>query len=923
MAKALILTEKPSVARDVVAALGGFAPVGEDYWESPQFLCTFAVGHILELLGPEEIDEVYKRWNLENLPVIPAEFQLKPKEGQVNRLRVIKKLMERGDVDTIVNACDAGREGELIFREVMKFHGNKKKILRLWLQSMTPNAIREGFRKLEDGKKYEGLGAAAECRAQADWLIGMNATRALTVRLRNRSMKGAWSAGRVQTPTLALLVERELEVLKFLPEPYWQVAATFAGPGHDYAALWIDPEHKADELKPQAKADRLFDQARAEAIVAAVEKKAALARETRKPAQESPRPLFDLTSLQREANSKYGWSAARTLRAAQACYEAHKVLTYPRTSSKCLPNDYVQHVEQTLRVLANEPDYGAAAKFLIQNGRQNDRKIFDDKGVSDHFAIIPTGQIAALQGDDERVFDLVTRRFLAAFHPNAVWENVERFTDCQSQRFVSRARTLREPGWRAVYGQRANEGDEEGKGLPPLVPGNSAPTNVAVRNETAEVRHDMTRPPPRITEARLLSLMENAGKLVEDEDVAAAMSGKGLGTPATRAETIENLKNKEYVDRALRPTAKGIRLIEILRRIKADRLTSADLTGELEVHLGEVEAGERPAGSFMAEIVEYASEIVEITKNFDYDDAYPNDTPLGKCPKCGRPVYERYWFFRCPEDPETKGTEAECDFRIWKDKNGRYIDPGSAKLLLENGRTGELDGFSDRQGRMYAGVLAIVDGAVALHAVAGPDGVIPNVNPGFEVNAEPLAPCPMHPGTACQVVESPTHYVCTERQKQMAAKVKKAVGIYLPRLLCSHEITRAEALEFVNNGETPLIEDFISRWKKPFKAKLKRSATGTGDFEFPPRDPSKARGRFGKKGAKTDGEAPADGAAETNGATPKKAPAKKTPAKKAAADANGEAPKKAPVKKAAKKAASKKAPAKKAAAAADEEVEDF
>jgi DNA topoisomerase-3 len=885
MPKALIITEKPSVARDIVAALGGFADHNDEYWESDQFLCTYAVGHILELLAPEDIDPIYKRWNLENLPILPEQFKLRPKKGQDKRLNVIKKLIQRKDVDLLINACDAGREGELIFREVVKYLESPKEIRRLWLQSMTPAAIRDGFKQLQPGRKYEGLAAAAECRSQADWVIGMNASRALTVRLRNRSMKGAWSAGRVQTPTLAMLVDREMEVLRHIPEPYWQVQATFQSDNQSYRSTWFDPSFKADELKPHAKADRIFDKAAAEAIVAAVQGKEGRAKETRKPSQESPRPLFDLTSLQREANSRMGWSAARTLRAAQACYETHKVLTYPRTSSKCLPSDYVEHVVNAFKSLTRRPEYRDAATFLLNNGRKNDHKIFDDKGVSDHFAIIPTGELANLQGDDERVFDLVTRRFLAAFHPNAVWEAVERITVVESNHFIARARTLREPGWRAVMGQKADEGEGEDKGLPPLVPGQTAPENVPVRNEEALLEEDATKPPPRITEARLLSLMENAGKQIDDEDLAAHLSDKGLGTPATRADTIETLKSREYVDRGLRPTAKGIRLIDLLHRIEIQRLTSPEMTGELEKHLNEVEEGNRTPDAFMGEINEYATQIVDATRGFDYDSIYPNKNPCGTCPcPLKKPVYERLWFYRCLEDPTLeRNSEDDCPFRIWKDKNGRYIDDVTAATLLRDGRTGELDGFADRQGRTYKGVLVLQDKEVVLEATGAPEGGGSFEAPTFEVNEEPLTDCPMHPGGECKVVETPTHFACTTYLKQVEEKAKKPEGIVLPRLVCKREMKREEAIEFAQNGKTPLIEDFVSRFGRNFKAFLKRKPTGKHEFEFPPRpEGAGGRGRWGKKKAAEDkdGEAPA---AEANGKAPAKKAAKKAPTKKAAA----------------------------------------
>lgn len=885
MGKSLIITEKPSVARDIVEALGDFTSHDDGaYWESDQYVCTFAVGHVLELLEPEEIDVAYKRWTLATLPIIPEEFKLKPKSGQNDRIRTIKKIMQRADVEELINACDAGREGELIFRELVKFIGSDKPVKRLWLQSMTKQAIRNGFSALEEGKKFEGLASAAECRSLADWLIGMNASRVLTIRLRSRANKGAWSAGRVQTPTLALLVERELEILGHVPRSYWKVSARFGVHGGTYAANWFDPDFKADESRPHAKADRIFDEEAARRIVAEVTGKEGLASETRRPSRESTKPLFDLTSLQRESNQRFGWSAARTLQAAQRCYEAHKVLTYPRTDSRCLPNDYRPEVEKILGTLAAGSPYQQSARYLQQQGRQNDEKIFNDAGVSDHFAIIPTGQSGDhLEGDDRRIYDFVVRRFLAAFYPPAVWEQVERETVVGAHRFSSRARTLKEPGWRAVFEQEV--ADAAAEGLPPLAAGNDKARDVPVRTEEVATEADVTRPPPPISEGRLLTLMENAGKQIEDEDLAAALHEKGLGTPATRADIIENLKAKGYVDRGLRPTVKGMRLIDLLRRIHADRITSAELTGELELHLRQVEHGERAPESFMSEIIEYTKAIVESAKTFDYSDIYPNTESLGVCP-CDkkRPVFERAWFYRCEEHQDEIDAENDCPFRIWKDKSGRYIDRATVRTLLDKGTTGELDSFRDIRGRTYKGILSLEGTDLVLKPIAGSEaqqeGEVAPVE--FEVNPEPLGPCPLHKDADCQVVETSTLFICQERQKQIDAGEKKPVGCVLPRLVCKRELTRADALTYVQTGETPLIEDFISRFGRPFKAKLKMDPkTGKHKFEFPPREGGGGRKKFTKKKA---GKGTAESGAETEETkSPKKKAPKKATKKKPAA----------------------------------------
>jgi DNA topoisomerase-3 len=863
VAKALVITEKPSVARDIAAALGGFTE-HEGYWESDEYALTFAVGHLFELLEPEEIDEKYKRWTLDVLPILPGTFQLKKKKGQTDRIRVIEKLAKRADVDRLINACDAGREGELIFREIVSYLEIRKPIQRLWLQSMTQDAIRAGFAHLLPGAQLEGLARAAECRAYSDWLIGMNATRALTKRLKSRKETRAWSAGRVQTPTLALLVDKELEVLAHVPRPFWRVSATFAAADHVYTAQWFDPTFREGEDAEQ-KDDRIFDRARAEAIVAAARAGAPLAGETRKPSRESAPPLFDLTSLQREGNRRFGWSARRTLGAAQACYEAYKVLTYPRTDSRCLPHDYRATVDEVLRKLSaargeGVADYAAGAQRLLRDGLQNQERVFDDAGVSDHFAIVPTGVLprADMRGDARRLYDLVARRFLGAFHGPALWERVERTTVSAGESFRTRARALMEPGWRAVLA--AGEDEEAAGPLPALAPGLDEARDVAVRVTELAAQEEETKPPARITEGRLLSLMENAGKELDDESLAAVLHEKGIGTPATRAEIIENLIGKGYALRqgkSLRPTVKGIRLIDTLRRIHEDRLASASLTGEIEYHLREVEHGRRPANDFLDEMREYASEIVDRTKGFEYEDLYAQEAELGPCPACGRPVIEMAWFYRCKPDPNLADGTPDCPMRFWKDTSGRYLDRAAVAALLRDGRTPVLDGFTARSGRTYRASLEVDRDEWRLQVVpAGWNEEAAVETPEYEVNPEPLGKCPFG-GEECQVIETPTHFACTawvaDAEAQAAFRAAKKAAresgseppekpekpdhalFVLPRTVCKRELTRDEALVYLRDGKTELLTDFTSRHGRPFSAQLVLKDTGRHGFEFPPR----------------------------------------------------------------------------------------
>jgi DNA topoisomerase-3 len=900
VAKALVITEKPSVARDIAAAIGGFTE-HEGYWESDSHVLTFAVGHLFELLEPEEIDEKYKRWTLDVLPILPLTFQLKKKKGQTDRIRIIERLAKRDDVDRLINACDAGREGELIFREIVRYLDTRKPIQRLWLQSMTQDSIREGFSRLMPGAQLEGLAQAAECRAYSDWLIGMNATRALTKRLKSRKETRAWSAGRVQTPTLALLVDKEFEVLAHVPRPFWRVTATFAAADHTYTAAWFDPAF-AENDDSERKDDRIFDRARAEAIVAAARGGAALASETRKPSRESAPPLFDLTSLQRESNRRFSWSARRTLGAAQACYEAYKVLTYPRTDSRCLPSDYRATVDGVLQRLAaargeGVSDYASAAQRLLRDGLQGQERVFDDAGVSDHFAIVPTGVLprADMRGDARRLYDLVTRRFLGAFHGPAQWERVERTSVASGESFRTRARALMEPGWRAVL--PAGD-DEEGAGpLPALVRGRDEASDVPVRLQEVLSQDEETKPPARITEGRLLSLMENAGQDLDDENLAAVMHEKGIGTPATRAEIIENLIGKGYALRqgkSLRPTVKGIRLIDTLHRINETRLASPALTGEIEQHLREVEHGRRTAADFLDEMREYAGEIVERAKTFEYDELYAKEADLGACPACGRPVIEMAWFYRCkPVENLPEGTP-DCPMRFWKDTSGRYLDRTAVAALLKDGRTPVLDGFTARSGRTYRASLEVDRDEWRLQvAPAGWNEEAASETPEYEVNTEPLGKCPFG-GEECQVIETPTHFACTawvaDAETQAAFRAAKKAAreagapppekpekpdhalFVFPRTVCKREITRDEALVYLRDGKTELLTDFTSRHGRPFSAQLVLKDTGRHGFEFPP------RGKQVK-----EGEAAAEGAEAVK-------PAKRAKAAPAAGDAIGAKP---------------------------------
>lgn len=877
MGKGLVITEKPSVARDIARALGGFESSGDDYFESDNYIVSWAIGHLLEFIPPEEIDPKFKRWVLEDLPIIPGEFQYGPKPGQSERLKTLKKLYSRNDVTEVINACDAGREGELIFREIVwyihKFKNapQPREMKRLWLQSMTSDAIRNGFHELMDGRSFDGLSDAAVCRSEADWLIGINATRALTRRMKTRTERTAWSAGRVQTPTLALLVDRELENLTHRPTPFWRLQAKFDAGDHQYWGTWFDPKFAPDPDEPQ-KDDWITTEKSLNEIQAKVEGRPGTASETRKIQKESARQLFDLTSLQREANSRFGYSARRTLQAAQRLYESHKLLTYPRTDSKCLPSDYRDHVNNVVEQFSAGGMYAPFAVSLKKNGLRNSGRIFDDSKVSDHFAIIPTGQRppASLSGDDERIFDLVMRRFLSAFYPSAEWMRVERTTVVENHHFRTRARFLEVPGWYEVYGKEAVE---ETAVLAEL-----SGANHPVKNTDTESESDKTKPPSRYNEARLLSLMEHAGRQVDDEELTDVLKGKGLGTPATRADIIENLVAKQYARRAertLRATPKGILLIDLLRRMGADRLASPILTAEMEMRLQEVEQGLRTREAYTREVVEYTEEIVEKAKTFQYDDLYESDEPIGSCPLDRKlQVVERSRFY-CSEDNQGKDSEG-CGFIIWKERNGRYLDRVTIKELLEHGETPLLEGFLSANGQGYSAILKLTEkGELELLTEDGkPVGGAGLAE--ITESSQLLTKCPLHED--CSVYETETTFQCEgkgpEPEDDGKKKAKKVVAI-LPKLVCKREISAEEALKYFDEGVTDEFPDFISRYGRPFKAKLRLKPTGKHGFEFAPREP-----KVKKESAKA---APAAKKTKAKAKSKVKAKSKKTTKAKAAA----------------------------------------
>ncbi len=704
--KTLVIAEKPSVARDLADALPGTFENHDSYLESDDTVITFAVGHLVELIDPEDYDERFKKWRMADLPIVPDEFKLRARDKKAEKqLKVIHKLLQRDDVERVVNACDAGREGELIFAYIYETSGVDKPVERLWISSMTKSAIKDGFEQLRPGEQLRQLEAAARSRSEADWLVGMNATRAATIRGR-AWVGGVVSLGRVQTPTLALLVKREREIQAFVPEPYWLVHAQF---DPRYEGLWFE----GDET-------RLKEAKRAEEVAAKVSGKDGTVESVERKEQSERAPLlYDLTSLQRDANRRFGFSARRTLQAAQSLYEDKKAITYPRTSSRWLSGDLVPQLKPTAATLQPIGEYAAAARYVLGLQQLPLARVVNDSKVSDHHAIIPTDvehDVGRFSPDERRIFDLVARRFLAVFHPPARYARTTIVTLVEEERFRSRGKVTLEAGWRGVYGllseadQAAARQDEEGENesaeLPPLEQGQT------VKCAAAEVEAKETKPPPRYTEATLLSAMETAGKLIDDEELREAMKESGLGTPATRAETIETLIRREYIERGgkdLMPTPKGLQVITMLEE---HPLTSPELTGSWEKRLTDIEHGEEDRSKFIGDIAEFTRATVEKIAELDKEKLRPERVELGPCPRCGAQtgeiIKENSKAYGCTSWKSRE--ETGCGFVIWKRVAGRTLTPEIARQLLEEGKTKDvISGFRSRAGKPFRARLVLND----------------------------------------------------------------------------------------------------------------------------------------------------------------------------------------------------------------------
>ena len=836
MPKTLIIAEKPSVMNDLAKALskalGKFNKVGagrDIHFENDAAIITSAVGHLVELRMPMGPNGKKLAWNFNALPAVPEKFELDPIEQSEPRLKKVLKLAKRKDVDLIVNACDAGREGELIFRYIMEIGGIDKPVKRLWMQSMTTGAIVSAWENLRSDEQMRPLADAAKCRSESDWLVGLNATRALTCFNSRHGGFNITAAGRVQTPTLAILAAREEEIQAFKAEPYFEVHGTFQVSAGDYLGKWTDPDYKKSDDKPHGRADRIWSQELAQAIVERCKGKTATITEEKKAQTQIAPQLYDLTTLQREAP----FSAKGTLQIAQALYEKHKVLTYPRTDSRYLPEDYVQNVRDTLKQIGNSDlDVAKYAKAVLAGKDDKgprlhqSKRIFNTAKVSDHFAIIPTGTIAKLSETEQKVYDMVVKRFIAVFYPQAEFEQTTRLSTVSEggnkDIFKTEGRILTVPGWLEVYGRKPGVAAVK-DGLVGVSKGETA------KADPVELIHEQTRPPARFTESTLLSAMEGAGKLINDEELREAMAERGLGTPATRAATIEGLIGQKYLlreGRELIVTPSGLRLIQLVKQMDIEGLYSPKLTGDWEYKLRQMEQGALHRSEFMKEIVGYTNDIcvkarglAEEAKNTSYPEVEVEHPIHGK-------------LILRQTDATYESRDPEIPIKIKKHIAGRLLTEDELRTLLKNGVVGPLQGFKSKFNKPFDASLQIDAKFKVAFLFEGDDDKAP------ELTEEMLI------GTAV-TPDGKSHKVfATEKAYHVPDMVTKKDphGVRIGKVILQREIPEDQALKLLSEGKTDLLKGFVSnKTKRKFDAFLTFDTdTAKIGFDFPPRPAKKA-----------------------------------------------------------------------------------
>ena len=826
MSKTLIIAEKPSVASDLARVLGKHLgkfrkdDSGQSF-SNESIIITSAVGHLVEQKKPQTEDGKSLPWKMEYLPVMPRAMELEPIEKSADRLRKVLKLARSKEVTSVVNACDAGREGELIFRNIIRYGKIKKPIRRLWMQSMTDDSIIEAWNELKTDEEMLNLADAAVCRSESDWLVGLNSTRALTALQSGVGGFNVTPTGRVQTPTLALLAARQKEILAFEPETYYEVHARFAAKAGSYEGKWFDPAWKKNEKRPQQTRDRLWDAALAAEIARRCQGQPAEVKETRKPVSMPAPLLFDLTSLQKEASNRFGFSARRTLQIAQECYEKHKVLTYPRTDSKFLPNDYLKVATRTVAAIAdNMPEFTGFAQSILENKSvRPNKRVFDSSKVSDHFAIIPTGKFVNLTGDAARIFTLVVQRFLGVFMPNAEYEDTERTTvvTVTNDHFSTHGRVMLSPGWRALYGPDKRKKDE----LCPVAP------KETVTAREVEARQEKTKAPAAYTEATLLTAMETAGKLVEDEDLADAMKERGLGTPATRAAIIEGLITQEYIVREgkeLIATRRGMDLIDLLGKIGLSTLSSPELTGEWEYRLKQMEGGKLKRDTFMKDIRTYTTDIVEAVRDYMKNGKNP-DLEL-TCPACGtKGLSSRVDAISCDN----------CKFRIRRVHAGLSLSDDQLTELIGGGSLPIMDGFRSKFGKPFKAGLRLVAPQTARSTWKAEFYFDSDRTPAKEEETPAQTV-----GTVQVKGQGELELQINDKQWSVPefTQTDGRRGFTMSRNILGKEISSDVLKQVLSTGKSELITGFVSqRTNRAFDAFLVLDEKkGNVGFEFPPRE---------------------------------------------------------------------------------------
>ncbi len=810
MGKTLIIAEKPSVAADIAKVLPGKFKKTKTHYEGDEHVVSYAIGHLVSIAYPEEVDPVYKKWTIDNLPILPEPFPLSVLPNTKTQFNALVKLIRRRDVEVIVNGCDAGREGELIFKYIMKMAANrttdKKPIRRLWLQSMTSQAIKEGLANLRDNKEMIPLEDTALCRSEADWLIGINATRALTCYNSRFGGFRKTPCGRVQTPTLSMLVKRETEINNFVASDYFELHAEFKCQQVQYQAIWIDPDFKKNPDLIHGKKERIWHKEQAEEIIKKCRgKEAKVSEKAKKSSQASP-PLYDLTLLQREANNRFGFSAKNTLGIAQALYEKHKLITYPRTDSRCLPEDYLPKVKEIFKQ-QEKWQYG---KFALEAREKQyikkSKRIFNNKKISDHFAIIPTSVLPKSLSEPEfKIYQMIVQRTLAVFFPPALFNNTTRLSVVEEETFLTEGKIMLEPGWKAIYGS-GGKADNKDKTLTPL------PKGEVVRCDDIELRELQTRPPARFNEATLLSAMEHSGKLIDDEELAEAMKERGLGTPATRAAIIEKLLNEKYICRSgkeLVPTGKAFELLNLLNEKEIAVLSEPELTGEWEYKLNQILKGDLTRNQFMSEIKDLTKEIIAKIK----EESNKNRKEASFSPVDGQIFWET----------ESAYESEDGRIRIRKVLGGRVMKSEEVHKLIKGETLGPYDNFLSKQGRPFTASVCLDKGKVSFKFAQTDE----------EVDLEEVKkqePLGISPVDESKVYDTPAAFM-----SESAIKGDKGKGLRISKTILGRRIDPDHIVQLLEKGKTELISGFISKRKRPFDAFLVLNENGKLSFEFPPR----------------------------------------------------------------------------------------